>query len=61
MFRLYIEYARLTSPDRDNGKMVGVQSATFCRRLTSASRCRTSSCLIGLIHYREQEAALWSL
>jgi len=22
MFRLYLEYARLVSPDRDNGKMV---------------------------------------
>lgn len=26
MFRLYLEYARLTSPDRDNGKMVGLAS-----------------------------------
>jgi hypothetical protein len=24
MFRLYLEYARLISPDRDNGKMVCV-------------------------------------
>lgn len=27
MFRLYLEYARLTSPDRDNGKMVSCDAS----------------------------------
>jgi len=32
MFRLYLEYARLVSPDRDNGKMVRLPFHALPRR-----------------------------
>ena len=42
MFRLYLEYARLVSPDRDNGKMVRFPVHT--RLLRSGRLMNRTSC-----------------
>lgn len=39
MFRLYLEYARLISPDRDNGKMVRTPLLMIGGRLINRILC----------------------